>query len=509
MTPASSQIPQLMREAIAAHQQGHLEVAESCYAQVLAAQPDHAEALRLSGIGARQRGDLVLAIERLTAACATASQDTDALCELGLSHLVAGDLFAAETALRDAVACDGKSHKALVNLGAVLQYRQHLSEAVQCYRSALSIEPDDVECHVNLVTALLDAECGEEALDECDQALAQHQRHPLLLAARGAVLNGLERVDEAAAALQEAVSANSDDDLALVNLAYAQNRSGDPHSAIGTLRQALAVNRDNSRAGADLINLLVAAGSQGQALELANDFLSRDPGDRQVLAALALARLDSGDEAGANELLDYEHLIRVVDSPSAPADFATLGDFNQALAEQVCCDSSLSLSPTTKATRGGGQTGELNLNGSTALIALQDFIRFAVGETAEQLRATGFGAHPAMAYGTARWSLRAWGTVLTAGGQQIPHMHPVGWLSGVYYVQLPDPAEQAHPQAGWLEFGCPPARWSLASKPLLHCVEPREGRLVLFPSYYFHRTRLFAGTDRRISVAFDVVPKPV
>ena len=37
-------------------------------------------------------------------------------------------------------------------------------------------------------------------------------------------------------------------------------------------------------------------------------------------------------------------------------------------------------------------------------------------------------------------------------------------------------------------------------------VRPEEGLLVLFPSYFYHRTIPFDDPGTRISIAFDVVP---
>ena len=56
------------------------------------------------------------------------------------------------------------------------------------------------------------------------------------------------------------------------------------------------------------------------------------------------------------------------------------------------------------------------------------------------------------------WTLRLWGTVLQKDGRQTPHIHPLGWMSGVYYAKVPkdivgDPGEN-----GWLEFGPPPTQ---------------------------------------------------
>ena len=57
--------------------------------------------------------------------------------------------------------------------------------------------------------------------------------------------------------------------------------------------------------------------------------------------------------------------------------------------------------------------------------------------------------------------------------------------------------------AGWIKFGEP--RW-----PVPHCtvekvVQPKEGLLVLFPSYMWHGTIPFSQGDR-LTAPFDVVP---
>ena len=100
--------------------------------------------------------------------------------------------------------------------------------------------------------------------------------------------------------------------------------------------------------------------------------------------------------------------------------------------------------------------------------------------------------------------MRTWGTVLNDGGYQSPHLHPLGWLSGVYYVRVPDGIRSAADTAGSLEFGHPPERIQPAAQPLTSSVMPREGRLVIFPSWFYHRTMPFTSSDQRISIAFDV-----
>jgi hypothetical protein len=94
---------------------------------------------------------------------------------------------------------------------------------------------------------------------------------------------------------------------------------------------------------------------------------------------------------------------------------------------------------------------------------------------------------------------------LQEGGYHANHVHPMGWISSALYVVLPD--DLGEDQAGFLTIGDPGAPTLQLDVAAYRTVEPRPGRLVLFPSYSWHGTRPF-GTGERITVAFDVaVPK--
>lgn len=92
------------------------------------------------------------------------------------------------------------------------------------------------------------------------------------------------------------------------------------------------------------------------------------------------------------------------------------------------------------------------------------------------------------------------------GGHERPHFHPSGWLSGVYYVKVPKAVPpMPNEKAGWIEFGRPPEHLDSGGLYEVRLVEPREGMLLLFPSYFFHRTIPTDCDEERISVAFDVI----
>lgn len=95
----------------------------------------------------------------------------------------------------------------------------------------------------------------------------------------------------------------------------------------------------------------------------------------------------------------------------------------------------------------------------------------------------------------------SWSVRLTGGGRHVEHVHPSGWLSSALYVALPDGSELGGPEAGWLTLG--EASELGLGLPPIRTVEPKRGRLVLFPSTMWHGTRPFAAGER-LTVAFDV-----
>ena len=132
-------------------------------------------------------------------------------------------------------------------------------------------------------------------------------------------------------------------------------------------------------------------------------------------------------------------------------------------------------------------------------------IRRAVEDDARSLPAE--AAHPFVASRPRHWALTAWGVVLEAQGHQIPHNHPTAWLSGVYYVKVPDIVRApGQGQDGWIEFGRPPDHFHSTVAPEVRAFRPEEGLMLLFPSYIYHRTVPFEAAGTRISIAFDARP---
>ena len=98
-----------------------------------------------------------------------------------------------------------------------------------------------------------------------------------------------------------------------------------------------------------------------------------------------------------------------------------------------------------------------------------------------------------------------WANVLGSNDHQSGHIHNQGWMSGVYYVAVPENLSDNNDYAGWLEFNRPGYGLPvLGEENCIERIEPKPGTIVMFPSYVWHGTIPFNSPDNRISVAFDI-----
>jgi tetratricopeptide (TPR) repeat protein len=95
----------------------------------------------------------------------------------------------------------------------------------------------------------------------------------------------------------------------------------------------------------------------------------------------------------------------------------------------------------------------------------------------------------------------SWSVRLSAAGYHASHHHPQGWFSSAFYVKVP---EDLDADEGKLALGESPPDLALGL-PAYRMVNPKPGRLVLFPSHTWHATRPFRAGER-MTVAFDVAP---
>jgi len=105
--------------------------------------------------------------------------------------------------------------------------------------------------------------------------------------------------------------------------------------------------------------------------------------------------------------------------------------------------------------------------------------------------------------------LWGWAVIMREGDHNMPHVHPDAHLSGVYYVEVPQPSpeQRNEPEPGGSLVLFDPRSaanmYPLKGHRTHQSYLPVAGSLVIFPSYLMHAVNPFRGPGERISIAFN------
>lgn len=273
---------QAFQRGIQYQRANRLAAAQKEYLQVIAAQPDHAEALYGLGIVAQHMNQLEEAEKFLSASVKAQPEFLPAWFSLGNLRQSQGQYQAAEQAYRQALKLRPDAAPICNNLGYVLQQQGKWSAAVSYYQQALELEPKCVEADVNWGNALyaqkklslekqshyawLNFKLGLKRHRVQDwQTAAIYYRQAILMQPDlvdayyylGLALQEQRKLTEAAACYQQVLQLDPDCGLAYYNL-------GKIHQDLSDLNQATA----NFRLGLKLINSNYARATES-SLEVA------------------------------------------------------------------------------------------------------------------------------------------------------------------------------------------------------------------------------------------------
>jgi tetratricopeptide (TPR) repeat protein len=501
-----SQVETLLVQAAQAQRDGRGPEALRLYRNVLALAPGNYLALANLGIAAIRDGDLVLGRALLEAALKVQPDSVETWMALGNAHARSRDFERAAAAFRSVVRLRPGLAAAHINLGNALRRTGHLPAALTALRRGLSIDDSLASGYLNLGLALEEAGDQVAALDAFAQALRREPGHAGARMALGnAFLRG-GRVADALDCFEQVAREAPGFPGARHNRGVALQALGRDAEAVVEFRAASSEAPGDLEARNNLIVALIRSGETGDALQECAEYERLAPAHPRALAYRAAALLELGWRAEAATLLDFERLV-IPCMIATPAGFGSVAAFNSQLAAQVTAHASLIYEPAGKSTHGGSQTGEFTDGAEGAAAALRAAIIDTVRTYMSHLRRA-LPAHPFVAALPSQWRLATWAVSLRSQGYQGPHFHPDGRISGVYYVAIPDTVARASDGAGALEFGRTQSRDAIGgdAQPLLHTLKPQEGMMVLFPSYFYHRTLPFVADQPRISVAFDILP---
>lgn len=444
--------------------------------------------------------------------------------------------------------------------GTALLQLSRPKEAADAFDSALARAPDRLTArHGRARAALLLGEADVVARYRQVRALAPADPEAVLGLAQARSLaqeaDALEELAALAATRPDWIVGQSE-------LALLRYENGDRQDYAAHFREALAQRPDERALHLAWWQALYQGGSHAEALGVAESLLRRFGADLETLVPLGLSLVDCRmpdkalavlrpvagetdarraygraalaarkpelavatlealvadrpDDIGGWALLDIgwrltgnarhgwlngqPNLWQTHDIDFSAADLARLAERLRALHRSRA-------QPLGQSVRGGTQTrGRLFDRDDPLLQQLQRALQTAV-EAYRQALPPADPGHPLLRHrGGALAITGVWSVRLVGSGFHVSHIHPEGVLSSACYIALPDGLAGDPSRGGWLELGRAPSELELELPPLAG-IEPKPGRLALFPSYLYHGTRPFTDGER-LTVAFDVAAR--
>jgi tetratricopeptide (TPR) repeat protein len=440
------------------------------------------------------------AVEAYRRASLTAPTDSAARYNLASALGNARRFAESEAEVRAAMAMGLQAPEAWLVLGRALIGEMRFDDAEAALRESIARRPGYADAHAELAQLIwMRTEDLDAAGRELDRALADSPFDVGLGLARAKLLEYGRDPKTAYGSLADLLAMRTSDVTVQVAAALLALQF-DPEVALSHAERAFELDPDNGPSAVALAQANLALGRAGPAARIAEDLGRAWPLDQLPVTLAATAWRMMNDPRYA-DLYDYDRLVRtyVIDTP---AGWPSLEAFLADLAVSLRSLQRLKAHPIGQSLRLGAQTGQfLALSEDPAIraffTALDAPIRAYIDVLAE--RDDVLGRRVSDGYRFAG----AWSVLLRPGGHHVDHIHPMGWISSAFHVELPEAVANGH--QGWLKFGEP----GLPTSPVLgpeRFVRPRAGQLVLFPSYMWHGTVPFAGDEARLTAAFDIVP---
>ena len=430
-------------------------------------------------------------------------QSIDSLLPLAQDYHRTGRVSDAERMYKQIVAEQPDHTEAWYLLGILFFQTGRKRQSIEYLQKASASAPDNADILASLGSIRAELGDYESAVVDLRRATEVGADDPKPFTRLGMVLMETGRYEEAIPVYQRLNAMMPQAAGGLFNLGRAYEGLGRHEDAIGAYEQAIARKPNYADAYAGIAAALLDLDRPEEALEPCEQCLQRAPGDTYALALKAVALDALGERDRVDYLVDIERFVRP-GRIEPPDGYDSVEAFNAALIEHISNHPTLSFDLPAVSCHNGVTSDNLLAEPKGPVAHLEEMLGRAFNAYRGALPDD---PHPFVRAAPSRWRMEMWATLLDRQGHQSAHIHPTGWLSGVYYVQVPEVVSDGDPgHAGWIELGHPPDHFPRPKTPGLRYFRPEPGMFLFFPSYVYHRTVPFDSETRRVSIAFDFEP---
>jgi Tfp pilus assembly protein PilF len=406
------------------------------------------------------------------------------------------------SALETAGALGAVGYETAYNIGRAALNEGDLDRAEGGFARAVELQPTNIEAQMTL--ARVRYMRGDPAfVRSLVTAVKSNRDNVPLQHLLGRVLWRAGQLSEAEVFLRDVLTRKGSHARVQSTLSAVLLEQGQLKEAETLALEAAALRPHDQSVLLNAVTVLLARGAAEDAVPFIRAQLSRTPASPEWLAHEATAARLLGTER-YRQLYDYDRFVRVFEL-EAPPGWSSMEELNRALAATLNERHHFSQHPLDQTLRNGTQTSRSLLTDPDP--AVRSILKAFEAPIEEYRRSLGSSPdHP-----LSRWNVGvsqftgAWSVRLQRNGYHVNHLHPDGMLSSAYYVEIPEEAQDPQLKSGWLKLGEP--RFAVRGLTPERFVQPKPGRLVLFPSYMWHGTTPIYGAQTRLTIAFDVRPE--
>ena len=484
---------------------GDLAGALDSYRRALKRNPRHPDVLNNLGITLYDLDRLEEAREAYeTALAQDGGSGPDVLHNYGVLMQAMGNLEKAKESYLEALRLEPRMEHTHLSLGSVFNEKGDKEAAIRGFQAAVDLNPFYVEAHEALKMIYWDWGQKERMDDSYFRASELLPQSSEIHCNLGKALNFSQRLDEAEKALDRALALDGENAEAHSELGCLYAKQKKFQEALAEHSEAVRLDGENPLFREEFGNTLSMAGDFKQAVGVFLRAHELHPRRSGILGALTIAMNETGDDRVSGIVNIDEFLTtRFLDVPDG---FDDLDAFNEALHAELEAMHTDHPEPPGQTMKGGTQIPGGLFTGPTGLTAvLKEQISKALSAYIQSLEKD--PDHPFLRYLNPDFRFTgAWSTILHGSGYDDSHIHNEGWISGVYYIKVPDlPEDRWRAGEGCIQFGEPPRLFVSERNQAQRLVRPIPGMAVFFPSYYWHGVRPFEKEAIRHSMAFDVI----
>jgi tetratricopeptide (TPR) repeat protein len=301
ITP-DSKVDDLQRklgEAVTFHNAGSLKRAQEIYLEILQSQPNHLDALHLSGVVALQSEQHLLSLDYLNKAIQLNPNFVEAMFHRGVLYKNLKQFDRALHEYSKVLELDSSHKNAHFDTGYLLEQLGANNRAIESYTKAIEIDPAFYEAKIYRVSLNRKLKRFKDAIDECNEIIKADPSNALAYSNMALIFYDQNKLNEALLWSDKALEFNPTSGLILSHRGAILTRLSKPEVAFKIFETAIDLSPNLAEIHSNYGLALQDSGQLEMAMNSFNKAVSLDELNPKVhfnrsLATLTLGQLEMG-----------------------------------------------------------------------------------------------------------------------------------------------------------------------------------------------------------------------